>query len=156
MNIAPSHADLICITLLIPVNNIVKIIHMEEHEIARHFSEMGRRIKLRRKELGITQEKLAEMLGVSPNHISGVETGVQNPSFGFFVDLCEILRVTPDYLLLGSMHADSVSADIIDGLRLCSPEDVEMLRKMVEFLIERNQKKLNADNYLWNHDNHFS
>lgn len=106
----------------------------------RHFPEMGRRIKLRRKELGITQEKLAESLGISPNHLSGIETGVQNPSIGFFVDLCEILKVTPDYLLLGSMHANSVSADITDNLRLCQPQVLEILQKLTEFLVERNQK----------------
>lgn len=103
------------------------------------FSEMGHRIKLRRKELGITQEKLAESLGVSPNHLSGIETGAQNPSIGFFTDICEDLDVTPDYLLLGSMHSDSVPEDIADSLRLCSPDDLELIRKIVNIFVERNQ-----------------
>lgn len=112
----------------------------------RHFPEMGRRIKLRRKELGITQEKLAESLGVSPNHLSGIETGVQNPSICFFVDLCETLKVTPDYLLLGSMHSNSVSADIMDNLKLCQTEDIEILKKLTEYFVERNQKNYNQKN----------
>ncbi len=109
--------------------------------MSRRFSEMGRRIKLRRKELGITQEKLAENLGVSPNHLSGIETGAQNPSISFFADICDALDVTPDYLLLGSMHAESVPEDITDSLRLCSPQDLALIRKIVRVFVERNQDK---------------
>ncbi len=91
------------------------------------FSEMGRRIKIRRKELGLTQEKLAENLGVSPNHLSGVETGTQNP--------------TPDYLLLGSLHTDSVPEDIADSLRLCSREDLFLIKKIVNVFVEKNRSE---------------
>lgn len=105
------------------------------------FSEMGRRIKIRRKELGMTQEKLAENLGVSPNHLSGVETGTQNPSIGFFADICNALGVTPDYLLLGSLHANSVPEDIADSLRLCNEEDLILIKKIVNVFVEKNRSE---------------
>ena len=42
------------------------------------YTEMGRRIKLRRKELKIKQSEMAEALNVSNNHISSIETGNKN------------------------------------------------------------------------------
>ena len=80
--------------------------------------DMGNRIKNRRKELNIKQSELAEQIGISNNHMSTIECGTGKPSIDAFLNICDILKVTPDYLLLGSMHADNVSQNIIDKLRL--------------------------------------
>ena len=45
------------------------------------YTEMGRRIKLRRKELKIKQSEMAEALNVSNNHISSIETGKQKREY---------------------------------------------------------------------------
>ena len=82
------------------------------------YTEMGRRIKLRRKELKIKQSEMAEALNVSNNHISSIETGKQKPSLDMFISICEYLNVTPDYLLLGALHSYNVPLDILDKLRL--------------------------------------
>ena len=104
-----------------------------------YYYEMGNRIKLRRKELHIMQYELAEKLDISNNHISSIENGKEKPSLDLFISLCEELHVTPDYLLLGSMHANNISLDIVDGLRLCSQDDIELTRQFVELLIRRNK-----------------
>lgn len=64
------------------------------------FIEMGKRIKLRRNELKIKQAELAETLGISNNHMSSIETGKERPTMEVFINICEELKVTPDYLLL--------------------------------------------------------
>ena len=46
------------------------------------YAEMGRRIKLRRKELKIKQSEMAESLNISNNHLSSIETGKQKPNIG--------------------------------------------------------------------------
>ena len=106
---------------------------------AQYYYEMGNRIKLRRKELHIMQYELAEKLDISNNHISSIENGKEKPSLDLFISLCEELHVTPDYLLLGSMHANNIPLDIVDGLRLCSQDDIELTRQFVELLIRRNK-----------------
>ena len=63
---------------------------------------------MRRKELHIKQAELAETLEISNNHMSSIENGRQKPSLDTFIRLCDCLNVTPDYLLLGSMHALSL------------------------------------------------
>ncbi|WP_368384444.1 helix-turn-helix domain-containing protein [[Clostridium] symbiosum] len=78
---------------------------------------MGNRIKIRRKELRIKQAELAEKLNISNNHMSSIENGRQKPSLDIFIRICDLLNVTPDYLLLGSMHAYNIPQDIIDSKR---------------------------------------
>ena len=41
------------------------------------YKEIGKRIKIKRKELKITQEKLSEIIDVSPSYISEIERGMK-------------------------------------------------------------------------------
>ena len=102
------------------------------------YAEMGRRIKLRRKELKIKQSEMAESLNISNNHLSSIETGKQKPSIDLFISICEYLNVTPDYLHLGALHSYNIPQDILDKLRLCSQEDIELTKDFVELLVVRN------------------
>lgn len=109
---------------------------------------MGNRIKLRRKELRIKQAELAEAVDISNNHMSGIENGRQKPSLDTFIRLCSFLKVTPDYLLLGSLHAYNIPQDIIDKLRLCNQADIDLARDFIELLVKRNRKNRTSDNYI--------
>ena len=68
--------------------------------LKQQYLEMGNRIKLRRKELKIKQNELAELLDISNNHMSSIETGKQKPSMDTFIKICEKLQVTPDFFYL--------------------------------------------------------
>ena len=120
----------------------------EVMSLKRQYIEMGNRIKLRRKELRIKQSELAEKLDISNNHISSIENGREKPSLEILLGICEELKVTPDFLLLGNMHANNIPQDIIDGLRLCNEEDIELMRKIVEIMINRNQNNWNEKNFV--------
>lgn len=111
------------------------------------FITMGKRIRLRRKELGLTQNKLAELLDVSNNHLSAIENGREKPSLEKFVTLCELLKTTPDFLLLGILHSCNVSQNISDNLRLCSSEDIKLAGQIVELMVARNQNAWNGNIY---------
>lgn len=102
------------------------------------YDMIGKRIHTRRKELHIKQGELAERIDISNNHLSSIETGKQKPSLETALHLCDALDVTPDYLFLGNMHQDNVSENIIESLKLCSPSDLELLRRIVEIMVDRN------------------
>lgn len=104
------------------------------------YQDMGTRIKIRRKELRIKQAELAESLGISNNHMSSIENGKQKPSLDTFIKICQCLNVSPDYLLLGSMHAFNIPKDIVDKLRLCKQSDIELANEFIELLVKRNLK----------------
>lgn len=62
---------------------------------------MGQRIKSRRKELKMTQEELAEYLGISVKHVSETERGLSGLSVDNLIRLCDLFGVTLDYLIRG-------------------------------------------------------
>ena len=107
------------------------------------YDVIGNRIRLRRKELGLKQCQLAEQLNISNNHVSSIENGREKPSLETLLGICNILHVTPDYLLLGNMHTDDISKDITEGLRLCKEDDIKLAREIVELLVKRNKADWN-------------
>ncbi|MBQ3100431.1 MAG: helix-turn-helix transcriptional regulator [Clostridia bacterium] len=62
-------------------------------------NNIGKRIKELRKKNDLTQEKLADYLGVTYKSVSKWETGVTFPDLSMIVPLSKLLRVTTDELL---------------------------------------------------------
>lgn len=60
---------------------------------------IGERIKLARKVKHLSQQELGDLLGVTKVSICGYEKGVRIPTMENFVQLLDILELTPDYLL---------------------------------------------------------
>lgn len=104
------------------------------------YAIMGKRISIRRKELGYSQLKLAEKLNISNNHLSSIETGKQRSSFEMFLQICDTLKINPDYLILGILSPSDIPKQITDNIRLCNADDVELLKDISELLIHRNKK----------------
>ena len=50
-------------------------------------------LRLQRLKKGFTQEGLAQVVGVSKEHIKSLEYGRVNPSFSLMMKLCETLNV---------------------------------------------------------------
>ena len=71
-----------------------------------YLQQMGMRIAARRKELGFTQEELADMVNVSVQTISTAERGRKALRPENIVKICKALRCTTNYILIGkSMNA---------------------------------------------------
>jgi len=98
---------------------------------------LGKRIMQRRKQEKLRQNMLAEILDISNNYLSGIECGKEHPTLELLAKICKALNVTPNYLLLGNMYSNNVPSNFIDGLRLCTDDDIALLAKMVEYIIER-------------------
>ena len=76
------------------------------------YKELGKRIAKRRKELGLKQRQVNEMAELSDKYLSNIETARSIPSIDVLMRICGVLKVTPDYLLLGSVN-DYSNDDII-------------------------------------------
>ncbi len=70
-----------------------------------NYKLIGGRLKAIRKQRGLTQERLAELVDLSPQHISGIETGGAKVSLPALVRLCNALDTTPNEVLLDSVPA---------------------------------------------------
>lgn len=64
---------------------------------------IGENLQILRKGKGLTQEELAEKLGVSRQAVSKWETGEAYPETETFLKLCELYGVTADELLRGNV-----------------------------------------------------
>lgn len=71
---------------------------------------VGQRIKAKREQKHLTQENLAELIDVSPNHISVIERGVKIPRLDTFVAIANALAVSADELLVDVVDQSAVNA----------------------------------------------
>ena len=60
---------------------------------------VGRNVRLRRQEMGLSQEKLAHDAEVTMRYLGAIERGQQNPSLGVLVRIATALDCTPVDLL---------------------------------------------------------
>ena len=72
------------------------------------YVDLGSRIRKHRKQLGWTQEVLAERVNVSTSFIGHVERGTRKASLETLVSLANALNVSLDYLLAGSLQNNTV------------------------------------------------
>jgi len=63
--------------------------------------ESGKRIKALRKKNGLTQEKLAEQLGIAVNTVARIEIGNRGISIDLAIELAVRFNTTLDYIFLG-------------------------------------------------------
>ena len=71
------------------------------------YHNAAKQIRVLRAEKGLTQGELAEVLNVSQNYISAVETGTRKPSLQFYIDAANYFHVTLDYLFRDSIKANN-------------------------------------------------
>lgn len=63
--------------------------------------DIGRRIAMRRKQLGLTQAEAAELSGLTQQFFASVETGRKNMRAESIVKVSKALNVSTDFLLTG-------------------------------------------------------
>lgn len=63
--------------------------------------EIGRRIAMRRNQLGLTQAEAAELSGLTQQFFASVETGKKNMRADSIIRVSRALRISADYLLTG-------------------------------------------------------
>jgi transcriptional regulator with XRE-family HTH domain len=82
--------------------------------IDRHVAQ---RIKLRRDELGLTQEELAERLGVTYQQVQKYERGASRISAGRLFDLAAALKTVIPYFYAGlRLEAAGLPGSVLNGL----------------------------------------
>jgi len=63
------------------------------------YKDIGHRIKAKRIEKHFTQDKLSELVGIGPSHMSHIESGNTVPSFEVFIAILNALDCSADELL---------------------------------------------------------
>ena len=105
--------------------------------------EIGRRIKDIRKQKKIPQEKLAEMIGISPNYMSALERGAYNIKLELLVQIIDCLDITADDLFRdviknGYMNRASRISDEIESLPI---EEQQRIFEVLDALLRTARRK---------------
>jgi len=65
-------------------------------ECANYNFTIRKNIKLYRKQLGLSQERLSEMIDCSREHLARIENGKINIGLGYFIKLAKIFKISLD------------------------------------------------------------
>ena len=122
--------------------------------------DLGSKIALKRKDLGMTQTEFADKLSVTRQTVSRWEAGSVMPDIDKISDIASILQVSCDYLLKDEIEEDTISTAFAPGKLLSSllnkkvklnffddEGDIELFNKECEILsFEGNWIKVIAQN----------
>ena len=96
--------------------------------------EIGKRILDRRKQLGLTQEALAEKAEVTTQFVSYAESGKRAMRPENLLKISEALGVSADYLLTGDM-IDKDSLLLSEKLRMLTPKQLRLIEGLLDTYI---------------------
>lgn len=105
-------------------------------DIELNYQLIGKRLRTFRKNKHLTQEKIAELTDLSPQHISGIERGTAPLSLPALVRLCNALEITPDQVLTDSLKAAApiYLKDVAETFADCSSDELFLMLSQAENL----------------------
>lgn len=115
-----------------------KFLKQRRESMELDYKAIGKRIKIARIKADLTQERLAEMVEISPTHMSNIETGTTRVSLTAIVSLANALSVTVDDLLCDSVVKSKVQfeKDIAGILADCDEYEIRIVKDMAQALKE--------------------
>ena len=99
---------------------------------------IGARLKAARERVHLTQEQLAEIIDISPTHMSVIERGVKTPKLDTFVRIANALGVSTDALLQDVVVPvnDSIMAELSARIGRMPQKDQERILNAIRALTE--------------------
>lgn len=131
--------ELFCFSLLTVyplqdiISNVVEVLILKTNNFN---GEMGKRIIKRRKQLGLSQEQLAELADVSPQMISTAERGSKSILSENLYKISKALNVSADYLLSGEITESSFS-EMYKRVLKTPAEMQEKIFQVIDILLEK-------------------
>lgn len=99
------------------------------------YTEIGRRIAARRKELGLRQTQVCEKADIGDKYLSCIERATSIPSLEVIMRLALALETTPDAFLVGTVrHEDDAWKSVAEQIRSLNPEQLKMAQSFIAWL----------------------
>lgn len=112
---------------------------MHDNSLAKIF---GKNLYKKRTELGLTQEELAEKLGIAKQSLSRMERGVMSPKFDRLEDIASQLNCTVTELFSNNNNKNEIESLILDLLNEFSVSEKTIILKIIydiKLLMKNNQ-----------------
>ena len=100
------------------------------------YRKIGEKIRAKRLEQKLSQERLAELCDVGTTHISHIETGNCIPSLKVFISILNALSCSADELLCDELNnAETVYiSELSDLIHDCSSRELMIIKNVVHTL----------------------
>ena len=96
------------------------------------YYKIVQKVRKYRKAQGLSQEQLAERIGISVTHMSHIETGNTKLSLPVLVDIAEALDVKTDDFLFEVQSARKASfQELTEVLERCTAQQVRIITEIV-------------------------
>lgn len=93
---------------------------------------VGENIRFYREKMGLSREKLAELVGITPRFLADTELGFVGVSLTNLKKICEVLGISSDRLLWSKQE----EVDISERLKHIPPEYIEIIEKLIQNQLE--------------------
>lgn len=100
---------------------------------------IGKRIAEIRRSHKVTQEILAEKLGLTPKHVSHVERGLSSYSIKNLIEFCAMFDCSLDYIILGKNSnnvLNKLPEEIVSILYTGNEKEVDRLNRYLQIYTE--------------------
>lgn len=86
---------------------------------------IGSRLRTYRKKLNMTQSEVAEAAILSDRAYADIERGISNPRLETFLNICKVLQITPDEILIDTSDTNifNLQDDVLSALSSCSSQE---------------------------------
>lgn len=99
--------------------------------------EIGRKIQLTRNDMDMTQEKLAEIVGISTNYLSKVERGLNSPSAENFLKIVQALNLSLEaFGVTPEADVNVHKKELAEIIYSCDNQSIEALLPVVKATLE--------------------
>lgn len=99
------------------------------------YTEIGKRIARRRKELGLRQAEVCEKAGINEKYLSCIERATSIPSLEMVMKLALALDPTPDAFLVGTVrYEEDAWKSVAEQVRTLNPEQLKLARSFLNWL----------------------
>jgi len=95
---------------------------------------IGRRLRQRRQELGLSRERMAELADISTGYYGQLEVGSSQMSLDTLMQLSRSMHLSTDYLLFGEQTPGDPRA-VIDLLNRCSPRELALAEEVLKLFL---------------------
>ena len=102
------------------------------------YANIGKKIKIRREKLDLTQAVLAEQCDITEQYVSNIERAVSIPSTEVIMKLAAALDTTPDEFLIGSSRWPGEEwKAVAEKLRPLGGKKLELASRFIDWLAEQ-------------------
>ena len=102
---------------------------------------LGKRINIVRKNRGFTADKLSELCNINATYLRQIEGGTKVPSLPVFINICNALKISPDYLLRDSLSNNEICRihELEELWENTSPSQQAIAIAMIRAVLERKE-----------------